>query len=204
MTPEPNNQGANSPIFTPEDFTMGVRHTELNHYEEPQKRLTLSVTRMLHGATIATTEVGELMDQLKRHIFYGTELDRVNLAEELGDIMYGIAVVADAIGVPLRDIMKGNNEKLAQRYREGFSKDAAVNRDLDSERKILEEQVREIEKGVENQISKNLAQKKLEDNLTKKKLEEKFAKAMFGLGYIKKAVSEETKQEAELEKNKKD
>jgi len=49
---------------------------------------------MLHVAWGLFTEVGELVDQAKKHIFYNKPLDVVNLKEELGDIMWYLAIIA--------------------------------------------------------------------------------------------------------------
>lgn len=46
----------------------------------------------LHCVSGLITEFGEFVDPLKRHIFYGKELDIVNLKEELGDMMWYLAI----------------------------------------------------------------------------------------------------------------
>jgi len=74
-------------------------------------------------------ESGEVIDLLKKHEFQGHELDKVKLAEELGDVLWYCALMADAIGAPLEEIMRQNVKKLESRYPEGFSKDRSVNRD---------------------------------------------------------------------------
>lgn len=48
---------------------------------------------LLHAQMGIMTECGELADQIKRHLFYGTELDIVNIKEEIGDIMWYIAIL---------------------------------------------------------------------------------------------------------------
>ena len=42
---------------------------------------------LLHGAMGLCTESGEIMDALKRHIFYGSPLDILNIKEEIGYTM---------------------------------------------------------------------------------------------------------------------
>ncbi|WP_290730074.1 nucleoside triphosphate pyrophosphohydrolase family protein [Halobacteriovorax sp. JY17] len=96
--------------------------------------------RLLHAGIGLSTESGEFLDALKKHIFYGKELDRVNLAEEMGDLFWYLAIVADELGVDMSDVMARNIEKLKARYGEKFSEEKAENRDLESERKILEKQ----------------------------------------------------------------
>lgn len=94
--------------------------------------------RLMHGAIGLTTEAGEFIDALKKHVFYGKELDRVNLSEEMGDIFWYLAIIADELEIDFETVMKTNIDKLKARYGETFSKERAEKRDLDSERKILE------------------------------------------------------------------
>lgn len=94
--------------------------------------------RLLHGAMGLETEVGEIMDALKKHIFYGKPLDRVNLAEEMGDVFWYLAIMSDALGVTLESVMEKNIEKLRARYGDKFTEHRAINRDLSVERQILE------------------------------------------------------------------
>lgn len=96
--------------------------------------------RLLHGAIGLTTEAGEFIDALKKSIFYGKELDRVNLAEELGDMFWYMAIVADELGVNFESVMTKNIEKLKARYGDKFSEVKAEKRDLKTEREILETQ----------------------------------------------------------------
>ena len=98
------------------------------------------VKRLLHAGIGLSTEAGEFLDALKKHIFYGKELDRVNLAEELGDLFWYMAIVGDELGIKFEDVMDRNITKLKARYGENFSEEKAEHRDLDSERKILEGQ----------------------------------------------------------------
>jgi len=95
-------------------------------------------TRLIHAAMGLATEAGEFLDPLKKALFYGKPVDKVNLTEELGDIMWYIAIACDALGVELGDVMQRNITKLATRYPDKFTTDAAINRDLDAERKVLE------------------------------------------------------------------
>jgi NTP pyrophosphatase (non-canonical NTP hydrolase) len=96
--------------------------------------------RLLHAGIGLTTEAGEFIDALKKHIFYGKELDRVNLSEEIGDIFWYLAIAADELGINFESVMNRNIEKLKARYGEKFTEESAEDRDLDQERDILEKQ----------------------------------------------------------------
>lgn len=83
-------------------------------------------------------EVGEFVDAVKKHLFYGKELDRTNLIEELGDIMWFWAYACRALQVHPHEVLDLNIKKLAARYPKKFEESMALNRDLDKERQILE------------------------------------------------------------------
>ena len=73
-------------------------------------------------------ETGEVIDILKKHEFQGHVLDKQKLADELGDVLWYCALMAEAIGTTLQDVMQGNIAKLVERYPEGFDKARSVNR----------------------------------------------------------------------------
>ena len=93
---------------------------------------------MLHAMTGIVTEAGELMDSLKRHLFYGKRIDITNTKEELGDIMWYCFKFMDTIGTDLSEVMQMNSDKLKARYPDGFSREKANNRDASKERAALE------------------------------------------------------------------
>ena len=49
-------------------------------------------TNLEHSAMGLNTEVGELVDIFKRHFFYKKEIDLVNLKEEIGDVLWYVAL----------------------------------------------------------------------------------------------------------------
>ena len=115
--------------------------TEAVNFQAMDQRLSEDGTkRLLHAGIGLSTEAGEFLDALKKHIFYGKELDRVNLAEELGDMFWYMAIVADELGIEFESVMEKNIAKLKARYGEKFSETRAENRDLNTERKILDTQ----------------------------------------------------------------
>jgi len=109
-------------------------------YEQP------NIMRLEHALKGIVTEAGELMDQLKKHIVYGKELDLVNLAEECGDVFWYLALCVSTLAELMgRDpaelessIKKTNIAKLKARYPEKFTETDAVVRDLGIERDILD------------------------------------------------------------------
>jgi len=93
---------------------------------------------LLHASMGLSTESAEFADALKKHIFYGKELDKTNLKEELGDILWYCAIALEALDTDFESVMKTNIDKLSARYPDKFTEEAAKNRDLDKERAILE------------------------------------------------------------------
>jgi NTP pyrophosphatase (non-canonical NTP hydrolase) len=75
-----------------------------------------------------TGEAGEAADIVKKTVFHGHPLDRDKLAKEVGDVLWYVAEMASALGMPLSEIAAANLEKLRRRYPEGFSTDASVAR----------------------------------------------------------------------------
>ena len=121
-----------------EDYQKACLKTESNDFPAIKDRITDENIRLLHAGIGLATEAGEFLDALKKHIFYGKEMDKVNLMEECGDLMWYMSVALDALGYDYEKVMARNIEKLSARYKGGFSKEAASNRNLDIERDILE------------------------------------------------------------------
>lgn len=122
------------------DYISNAIRTESTDFEAMNNRLMEDGTkRLLHAGIGLSTEAGEFMDALKKHIFYGKELDRVNLKEELGDLFWYMAIACDELDIEFEPIMVRNIEKLRARYGEKFTEEKAENRDLNRERTILEQ-----------------------------------------------------------------
>lgn len=106
-------------------------------YQHYNRVNDVDIQRLLHAAVGLCTETGEFQDQLKRHIFYGKDLDKVNLKEELGDILWYVALACNTLDIQMSEVMEKNIVKLKIRYPEKFTQDKALNRNLEAERKVL-------------------------------------------------------------------
>ena len=93
---------------------------------------------VIHGIIGVVTEAGELAEALLRSMDGGQPIDLVNVAEELGDVFWYAALIANEAGLSFEEIQAKNIAKLKARYPEKFESDLAENRDLEKERKILE------------------------------------------------------------------
>ena len=111
--------------------------TETYNLDAIQDRLDGPTIRLLHAGIGLSTEVGEFQDQIKKHLFYGSKLDTVNLKEELGDICWYMAIALDTLGLSFEEVFQTNINKLKQRYPNGFSQEAATNRNTQQEYEVL-------------------------------------------------------------------
>lgn len=117
-----------------ESFTKAACRTE-----SPNNPLGNSRdSRLLHAAIGICTEAGEFFDPLKKYLFYGKLYDEVNLREELGDLLWYIAVACDALDTTVELEMARVIAKLQVRYPEKFSDYLAQERNLEAERAVLE------------------------------------------------------------------
>ena len=123
-----------------DEYIADVKKTEIKDYTKAANRLNdIQIARLMHGVMGISTEGAELLDAFKKHIFYGKELDVVNIKEEIGDIVWYLGIICDELNITFEEVMKMNVDKLKARYDDKFSEEAATTRDLDKERKILED-----------------------------------------------------------------
>ncbi len=102
--------------------------------------LPTSLDDDIHMILGMQTEVAEIADVYKKYIAYNKPLDFVNIKEEIGDVLWYIANLCNLHGWDMENIMETNIKKLEARYPEKFTNEAAVNRNLDLERSILEDE----------------------------------------------------------------
>ena len=81
---------------------------------------------LLHATLGITGEAGELADAVKKSIFYGKPLDTVNAREEIGDIMWYIALACRTLDFDLDELLQENIAKLQKRYPEKYSDEHAT------------------------------------------------------------------------------
>ncbi len=121
------------------DYIEKAKRTDLENYG-PEHLYMKGKERLLHAGIGIATESGEFLDALKKSIFYGKELDKVNLKEELGDLLWYIAIAMDELGTDFETEMRRNIEKLKTRYPKKFEQKRALERNLEKEREILEKE----------------------------------------------------------------
>jgi len=105
---------------------------DFNQYQKHALRtcgVSEPTKRILNGVMGLAGESGECIDLMKKHLFQGHELNREKLKDELGDVLWYIAVCADGLGLEMEDIAKHNVDKLKKRYPEGFDAHRSINRE---------------------------------------------------------------------------
>ena len=94
--------------------------------------------QLLHAVLGIATEGGEMVEALLNAVAGGRQLDPVNVSEEAGDLLWYLAMLFRVLHIDFDTAMRQNIKKLLDRYPEKFTSELANERDLDSERKVLE------------------------------------------------------------------
>src|SRR5699024_6123823 len=77
-------------------------------------------------------ESGEVVDELKKVLFHGHDLNIDEIEKELGDVLWYVSAIATTLGIELNMIAHNNVDKLKARYPEGFSeKDSVARKELE-------------------------------------------------------------------------
>lgn len=84
--------------------------------------------RILYTALGLAGEAGEIADLTKKLVFHHHPYDGKKFLDELGDVQWYLAMNAVAHGYTLAQVMEHNINKLRERYPEGFTSEASINR----------------------------------------------------------------------------
>ena len=83
-------------------------------------------------------ETGEVLDLIKHKVFHKEKADLMELAKELGDVMWYVSAICTTCEISLDDVQKLNILKLQHRYNKGYStKDSAARHGKEQELKDL-------------------------------------------------------------------
>lgn len=125
--------------MNPKQYMEELGATDERDYSTIQGRMGDEFnSKLLHYVLGIGTEAGEIQDAVKKAVIYGKELDQTNLVEEVGDILWYTSRLLTLLGSNFEEAMAKNNAKLKARYGDKFTEHAALNRDLNKEREILE------------------------------------------------------------------
>lgn len=107
--------------FVPVDYDVFVLSL-IKKFDDPKLELA-------HTAMGISGESGEYTDAIKKHIIYGKDLDKNNVREELGDLLFFIQDAMNKHSFTWEEVLQANADKLAKRYKEiVYSDEAALER----------------------------------------------------------------------------
>ncbi len=119
----------------PNEYIKKAKRTAIKKY--PFKKTGDVTPEIEHSIMGIVTEAGELMDEVKKAKIYGKKLDKLNLIEELGDLMWYIALILDHLEIDFETVWEKNINKLKVRYPKKFTENKAKNRNLEKEKNAL-------------------------------------------------------------------
>lgn len=84
---------------------------------------------ILHMTVGISGEAGELLDAIKKQVIYRKPLDRENVIEEIGDILFYLEGLCQSLSITLEECKIENIKKLSKRYKDlTYSNDSAISR----------------------------------------------------------------------------
>ncbi len=105
---------------------------KLNDYQDEAYAFASEAGRkdpILNGVLGLSGESGECADIVKKSLFQGHDLNKEKLKDELGDVLWYVALTAKGLGLTLEEIAQYNIEKLSKRYPTGhFRVDDSLHR----------------------------------------------------------------------------
>ena len=105
---------------------------KLKEYQDKSKRTLnkeLTTEQTLSNMVLGLIgETGEVADIIKKHLYQGHQLDMDHIKEEIGDVMFYMVNLCNALVLDLETLLEKNYAKLLKRYPEGFNSEQSVNR----------------------------------------------------------------------------
>jgi len=98
------------------DYRLGVLKT----WNFKERTLTHPQLMLDNAAMGLAGEAGEFLDEIKKHLHHGVELNLTKVMKELGDVRYYYTMNCYLLGTDDEEVKAANNLKLRLRYPEGF------------------------------------------------------------------------------------
>ena len=101
-----------------------------NEYQsEAKKTAVYPVDKAVEYLTLGlSSEAGEVADKVKKSIRDGHQLNRTEMAKELGDVLWYVANLSDVLGLDLLSVVNLNIVKLQSRQERGVLVGSGDNR----------------------------------------------------------------------------
>lgn len=132
-------------MFNMDSVNIGEELADINWYIANYERLrgrivegNYSFKEFNPTIDILYNEISELQDLVKKFIAYGKEIDIINETSLLGSIKNLLKCFYIQYNLNEEEYLAKNIAKLESRYPEKFTNEKALNRDLETERRILE------------------------------------------------------------------
>lgn len=103
----------------------------MNKYQKLAIRTAKKIDQksdLIHAGLGLAGEAGEFVDAVKKYAIYNKPLDKANLIEELGDLLWYIALACDTLGIDMDEVAKQNIDKLLLRYPDKYTDELASRR----------------------------------------------------------------------------
>lgn len=94
---------------------------ELNEYQREALKTLHADADYVYLAGKLMCEAAEVAEPLFKARYHGKPLDMVDVAKELGDVLWYVATLADALGLELDAVAGMNLRKLRQRHGETYN-----------------------------------------------------------------------------------
>lgn len=89
---------------------------------------TESITSAIYLGLGLTGESGEVAEKIKKAYRDGIEMDKLELAKELGDVMWYVSEICNTYNMDMESVLKLNKEKLESRKERDVLKGSGDNR----------------------------------------------------------------------------
>lgn len=80
----------------------------------------------IHGVMGVSTEAAELLDLVRKGIFYGKDVRPDQILDEAGDVLWFLALTLQQYGYTIEDAKAFNVTKLETRHGKEFNQDAVI------------------------------------------------------------------------------
>ena len=90
--------------------------------------------RLLDASAGLAEEAAEVLGLVRKRVFQQRTVESARLTEELGDVLWCLAVTAHSLGLSLSEVADANQAKLARRHPSGFERRTAEDGDAEGRR----------------------------------------------------------------------
>lgn len=125
-----------------DDFKKGLFYRKTANLDEPLFQGHMEDFEdvphdVLHGILGTVTESGELMELLRDNFVRGFELDEIKLKDEIGDLLWYVAMLLRHYGWTFEEVFDMNIAKLRARFPDRFDEERARSKDAELEYRTI-------------------------------------------------------------------